>query len=277
MQEIRRVSEITPVPRAPEFIRGVINLRGRIMPVVDLKRKLRPGEVEIGKAVAHRGGEGARAPDRPAGGRGVAGPEGARVAHRAPAGGSGRRGRRTTSAAWPSSTKRLIILMDLLRILAQELREGPSRAGLVVRHGKGVGDGSAARAGPPGPALPGPDRTPGRWPRWPCSRAPTPRPGGPPSTPCARARRPDHHRVRPARRPGGGGPRGGDAQGPAGRDRRGHGAARRAGRARGRAGDGRSSTAWSRTPGASASSTTSTSPASPSPPPSRTSSPPSAW
>ena len=40
VQEIIRVSEITPVPRAPEFIRGVINLRGRIIPVVDLKRKL---------------------------------------------------------------------------------------------------------------------------------------------------------------------------------------------------------------------------------------------
>lgn len=50
VQEIRRVGEITLVPRAPEFIRGVINLRGRILPVVDLKRKLGLGEVEIGKA-----------------------------------------------------------------------------------------------------------------------------------------------------------------------------------------------------------------------------------
>jgi purine-binding chemotaxis protein CheW len=50
VQEIRRVSEITLVPRAPEFIRGVINLRGRILPVVDLKKKLGLGEVEIGKA-----------------------------------------------------------------------------------------------------------------------------------------------------------------------------------------------------------------------------------
>ena len=43
VQEIIRVTEITQVPRAPEFIKGVINLRGRIIPVVDLKRKLRPG------------------------------------------------------------------------------------------------------------------------------------------------------------------------------------------------------------------------------------------
>src|SRR5260221_7641874 len=47
VQEIIRVTEITQVPRAPDFIKGVINLRGRIIPVVDLKRKLRLGEVEV--------------------------------------------------------------------------------------------------------------------------------------------------------------------------------------------------------------------------------------
>ena len=50
VQEIRRVSEITSVPRAPEFIRGVINLRGRILPVLDLRRKLGLGEVAEGRA-----------------------------------------------------------------------------------------------------------------------------------------------------------------------------------------------------------------------------------
>ena len=50
VQEIRRTTEITSVPRAPEFIRGVINLRGRILPVLDLKRKLGLGEVEPGRA-----------------------------------------------------------------------------------------------------------------------------------------------------------------------------------------------------------------------------------
>ena len=50
VQEIRRTTEITSVPRAPEFIRGVINLRGRILPVLDLKRKLGLGEVEAGRA-----------------------------------------------------------------------------------------------------------------------------------------------------------------------------------------------------------------------------------
>ena len=47
VQTIIRVSEITPVPRAPGFIKGVINLRGRIIPVVDLKRKLNLGEVDV--------------------------------------------------------------------------------------------------------------------------------------------------------------------------------------------------------------------------------------
>jgi purine-binding chemotaxis protein CheW len=50
VQEIRRVAEITSVPRAPEFVRGVINLRGRILPVLDLKRRLGLGEVQVERA-----------------------------------------------------------------------------------------------------------------------------------------------------------------------------------------------------------------------------------
>jgi purine-binding chemotaxis protein CheW len=46
VQEIIRVTDITQVPRAPDFIKGVINLRGRIIPVVDLRRKLGLGDVE---------------------------------------------------------------------------------------------------------------------------------------------------------------------------------------------------------------------------------------
>jgi purine-binding chemotaxis protein CheW len=37
--EIIRNQPITPVPRAPEFVKGVINLRGRIIPVVDLRHR----------------------------------------------------------------------------------------------------------------------------------------------------------------------------------------------------------------------------------------------
>jgi purine-binding chemotaxis protein CheW len=37
VREIIRLVEITPIPRMPAFIRGVINLRGRIIPVLDLR------------------------------------------------------------------------------------------------------------------------------------------------------------------------------------------------------------------------------------------------
>jgi len=39
VREIVRVPEITSVPNAPEYIEGVINLRGRIIPVVDLRKR----------------------------------------------------------------------------------------------------------------------------------------------------------------------------------------------------------------------------------------------
>jgi purine-binding chemotaxis protein CheW len=39
VHEIIRPQEITRVPRAPEFVEGVINLRGRIVPVANLSRR----------------------------------------------------------------------------------------------------------------------------------------------------------------------------------------------------------------------------------------------
>lgn len=39
VQEIIGMMEVTPVPRTPVFIKGVINLRGRIIPIVDLRLK----------------------------------------------------------------------------------------------------------------------------------------------------------------------------------------------------------------------------------------------
>jgi len=39
VQEIILLSPITRVPRAPEFVEGVINLRGEIIPVVDLRKR----------------------------------------------------------------------------------------------------------------------------------------------------------------------------------------------------------------------------------------------
>lgn len=39
VREIIRMQEITRVPRAPEFVEGVINLRGKVSPVVDLRAR----------------------------------------------------------------------------------------------------------------------------------------------------------------------------------------------------------------------------------------------
>ncbi len=39
IREIIRQSDITVVPQMPEYIRGVINLRGKIIPVIDLRLK----------------------------------------------------------------------------------------------------------------------------------------------------------------------------------------------------------------------------------------------
>ncbi|MGH9683334.1 MAG: chemotaxis protein CheW [Candidatus Acidiferrales bacterium] len=39
VREIVRVPEITSVPNAPDYVEGVINLRGRIIPVVDLRKR----------------------------------------------------------------------------------------------------------------------------------------------------------------------------------------------------------------------------------------------
>ncbi|MBC7190081.1 chemotaxis protein CheW [Candidatus Aerophobetes bacterium] len=39
VQEIIRVPEITRVPKAPEFVEGVINLRGKVLPIISLRKK----------------------------------------------------------------------------------------------------------------------------------------------------------------------------------------------------------------------------------------------
>jgi purine-binding chemotaxis protein CheW len=39
VREIIRLQKITPVPQLPEFVKGVINLRGRVIPIIDLRIK----------------------------------------------------------------------------------------------------------------------------------------------------------------------------------------------------------------------------------------------
>lgn len=40
VQEIKVLTDITRVPFAPDYIKGVINLRGSVLPVIDLKRRI---------------------------------------------------------------------------------------------------------------------------------------------------------------------------------------------------------------------------------------------
>ena len=40
IQEITKHSEITNVPRAPEYVMGILNLRGQIVTIIDLGKKL---------------------------------------------------------------------------------------------------------------------------------------------------------------------------------------------------------------------------------------------
>jgi len=46
VQEINRMMDLTRVPRSPEGVRGVINLRGRIVPVLDLRTVFALGSAE---------------------------------------------------------------------------------------------------------------------------------------------------------------------------------------------------------------------------------------
>ena len=44
VQEIKGYSAITPIPNTPNYVKGVMNLRGSIIPIVDLRAKLAMAE-----------------------------------------------------------------------------------------------------------------------------------------------------------------------------------------------------------------------------------------
>ncbi|MCA9266070.1 MAG: chemotaxis protein CheW [Planctomycetales bacterium] len=46
VQEIKNLSHITPIPNTPSFIKGAMNLRGTVVPIIDLRTKfsMPPGE-----------------------------------------------------------------------------------------------------------------------------------------------------------------------------------------------------------------------------------------
>ena len=45
VQEIRGYEKVTPIPAAPDYLKGVVNLRGVIVPVIDMRVKFRMPEV----------------------------------------------------------------------------------------------------------------------------------------------------------------------------------------------------------------------------------------
>lgn len=49
VHEIVRLMDITSVPDAPDYIEGVINLRGKIIPVIDLRKRFSEKEIVPGK------------------------------------------------------------------------------------------------------------------------------------------------------------------------------------------------------------------------------------
>jgi purine-binding chemotaxis protein CheW len=49
VKEIIRIIDVTRVPNAPYYVEGVINLRGKVVPIIDLKRRLGLPESKFSK------------------------------------------------------------------------------------------------------------------------------------------------------------------------------------------------------------------------------------
>ncbi len=47
VREVTRLTQPTPLPRAPSFLVGVVGSRGQVLPVVDLLRFLQQGEAKV--------------------------------------------------------------------------------------------------------------------------------------------------------------------------------------------------------------------------------------
>lgn len=45
VQEIIRMVNITRMPNAPDYVEGIINIRGRVIPVIDLRKRFRLKEI----------------------------------------------------------------------------------------------------------------------------------------------------------------------------------------------------------------------------------------
>ncbi len=52
IREVLEVPKLTVIPRMPDFMRGIINLRGSVVPVLDLSSKFGLGETEFNPGTA---------------------------------------------------------------------------------------------------------------------------------------------------------------------------------------------------------------------------------
>lgn len=48
VQEIKGWDKATPIPNTPDYIKGVINLRGTVVPIIDLRRRFSLDSIEYG-------------------------------------------------------------------------------------------------------------------------------------------------------------------------------------------------------------------------------------
>ncbi len=50
VKEVVRIEKIIPIPDAPAYVEGVVNLRGIVLPVISLRKRLGLGETDITRA-----------------------------------------------------------------------------------------------------------------------------------------------------------------------------------------------------------------------------------
>lgn len=52
VREVLEIRPMTPIPRMPEFMKGVINIRGNVVPVIDLRIKFELEETQYNQATS---------------------------------------------------------------------------------------------------------------------------------------------------------------------------------------------------------------------------------
>ena len=45
--EVIKLLTITPLPKTPDFIKGVVNLRGKVVPIIDLRERFGYNDIEL--------------------------------------------------------------------------------------------------------------------------------------------------------------------------------------------------------------------------------------